>query len=344
MNQKIINQFEKLIKFVEHNLNNLKDSKEINSNKFRLKQLNNILDILKSYNNKITLENLNLISKIQGIGKHTIDRIREILTNGYLSEIKDFNIDNDKDKIINEFKQIIGIGDNVALKLYDLGIISIEDLKNKIKNNEIEVNQKILLGLKYYNKVQEKIPRKNINEINDIFNNIFEDLNNKNNYEDNKKFIFNFCGSYRRKKDYSGDIDVLISKMDNSYSDNYLKEIIDILKNKLIYNDNKPLIIDDLTDKKYTTKYMGFIKYNKMIMRIDIRFIKYESYYTALLYFTGSAQFNKNMRIIAKKLNYKLSEYELYDMKKEKNIKVNSEQEIFKLLNMDYVLPELRND
>ena len=47
---------------------------------------------------------------------------------------------------------------------------------------------------------------------------------------------------------------------------------------------------------------MGFCKYkNNLIRRIDIRLIPFESIYAAILYFTGSYELNKIMRINAKK-------------------------------------------
>ena len=87
---------------------------------------------------------------------------------------------------------------------------------------------------------------------------------------------------------------------------------------------------------------MGFCKYlENPPRRIDIRFINYESYPAALLYFTGSSTLNKKMREIAKKKGYKLSEYGLFD-KDGKPIKVESERDIFHKLNMEFLPAQLR--
>jgi DNA polymerase/3'-5' exonuclease PolX len=73
------------------------------------------------------------------------------------------------------------------------------------------------------------------------------------------------------------------------------------------------------------TKYMGFGKYlDNPVRRIDIRFVPYESYFSALLYFTGSAELNKQMRQIAKLKNLTLSEYGLFKENGEK-FKINDE-------------------
>ena len=93
---------------------------------------------------------------------------------------------------------------------------------------------------------------------------------------------------------------------------------------------------------------MGFSKLpRKNIRRIDIRFVPFNSYYSALLYFTGSYELNTQMRQIAKSLNYKLNEYGLFKINKDgevskRMLKIKSEKDIFKKLKMEYIKPEER--
>ena len=87
---------------------------------------------------------------------------------------------------------------------------------------------------------------------------------------------------------------------------------------------------------------MGFLKYkNNPNRRIDIRFVPYESYHSALLYFTGSAELNKKMRQIAKTKKLKLSEYGLFKDNGDK-IPINNERVVFDILEMEYLVPRLR--
>ena len=51
---------------------------------------------------------------------------------------------------IDSLTKIIGIGDKKAKEFVKKGIKSAEDLKKKVKNEKITVNNKIELGLKYY--------------------------------------------------------------------------------------------------------------------------------------------------------------------------------------------------
>jgi len=345
MNSTIIHEFERLIAFITDELNESKkqnDLKKYTANQFRIKQLKNILIILKKYNTKITLNNLAELKNISGVGKGTIDRISEILQTGHLSELGNYvDVNIQKKKIVEELETVVGIGNVLANELVNSGIKSVKDLIKKVNKKEIEVNDKILLGLKYYGKFEGNIPRKEIEKINKLLLNIINKLNNKLNEKD--QYIYEICGSYRREKPTSNDIDLLITKKGKyNKNTNYLEDIILLLKEPITKNDNQPLLIDDLTDKTIHTKYMGFCKYkDNPPRRIDIRFVEYDSFYSALVYFTGSAELNKRMRSIAKTKKLKLSEYGLFKEDGEK-IPINSERDVFDKLDMEYIIPRLR--
>lgn len=336
MNNLIINEFDKVLNLIKIENKLIIDTKINYINQFRIKNLKKVINIIKNLNFEIN--SVEQIKSIKGIGKKSIDRINEILKKGYLKEVKNYdkiiNKNDNKIKIIDELVRIIGIGYKIANELVNnYKIKSIEDLKNKINLNKIKVNEKILLGLKYLGKFEGKIPRKEITEINKYLNDLLNKFNNQ--------MFITICGSYRRELDYSSDIDVLLCHLDIIYmSDIYASN--SLLKELIQYLHNKKFIIDDLTDKNYKTKYMGFCKLFDKIRRIDIRFIPIESYFTALMYFTGSANFNENIRNIAKKKGYKLNEYELVNINDNKKELILSEFDIFNFLNLKYIEPKNR--
>lgn len=350
LNEKIIDEFKKLIEFTKNEIDikkKNKEMKEANTISFKLRSYNNVVIILKTYPEKITLKNYKDLINIQGIGKGSIDRVKEILETGKLSEIGDYkDVKNEKKIAIEELEQIVGIGRSNAIDLYDKGIMNIKSLKIAIKNKEIEINDKIKLGLKYHGVYKVDIPRKEIDNYYKLINHLILKINKTLELDDKNKYIFQICGSYRREKQVSGDIDILLSKKDTklgkSKESKHLERIVGKLKKQMKHNDGKPLLLDDMTDKNIKTKYMGFSKLkDNPVRRIDIRFIPYSSYYYALLYFTGSGDLNKKMRQIAKKKGFKLSEYGLSD--KDGNIlKVKSEKDIFKYLDMEYLEPKYR--
>ena len=350
INQKIIDEFERLIAFIKNQNDELSDDqkKEKNKNNFRIRQLSNILSILKKFQNTITKNNLNEIGEMRGVGKSSINRIKEILENGKLSELGDFvDTKKEKKKSIKELEEIIGVGYAKALELYNQGITSVKMLKSKIKKKEIEVNDKVLLGLKYHGVFQENIPRKEIDSVYKLLKKEVTKMNKEFKLTKKNQYCFEICGSYRREKLTSGDMDILLTKFGttdkSSKKDNHLERFVNRLKENITGNNKKPLLVDDMTDKNIETKYMGFSKFkNNPVRRIDIRYVPYSSYHSALLYFTGSGDLNKKMRQIAKTKGYKLSEYGIFQISDNKKIKTNSEEDIFKLLDMEYIEPKFR--
>lgn len=351
MNYNIVTQLKKLVEMIKKESDELrkqKDTKSVTRNNFRLKYLNNVINIIRNVEFKITLKNYTDLKEFDGVGKGSLDRIKEILEKGSLEETKEFKTDDKMNKSVDELMEIVGIGRSHAVELYNLGATSIKKLKSLIKKGKIEVNDKIKLGLKYHGVFEVNIPRKEIDKVYKMLTKIINNINKDMKLNDTNKFCFEICGSYRRMKSTSGDIDVLFTKlgtkdsMTNEKSSEYLNMFVNLLKQPVKYNNKSKFLVDNMTDKNITTKYMGFSKYKDCpVRRIDIRFIPYESYHSALLYFTGSFELNKKMRNIAKTMNLKLSEYGLFK-ENGKKIKTKSEEAIFKKLNMVYIEPKLR--
>lgn len=331
----IIELFKKLVNLLKKTNKLETDKKQKTINNFRIRNLDNALLVLSELNYEITLNNVNDL-KLPGIGKGTISRIVEILENNNLDEIDELEkIIKTKDiDIITELNDVIGIGDTRAIELIKkYKIKSVNELIDKVNSGQIEVNDKIKLGLKYYGKYKTNIPRDEINQIYIYMENKLKIYNNK--------LMFIVCGSYRRGKSTSGDIDLLLIHEDVWFQYDipnvtYLTEVINLFK-------KDKFLLDDLTDTDGGTKYMGFCKYKKNpVRRIDIRMVGIESFFPALVYFTGSYELNQKMRKIAKNMGYKLNEYGLYD-KDNNNIVLTSEQMIFDILGMEYIEPIRRS-
>ena len=183
----------------------------------------------------------------------------------------------------------------------------------------------------FYNKLKFNIPRQEITKTLDYLNSQISKIDDS--------IIIQICGSYRRQKLTSNDIDVLVTNPLILTEDLNQEKII--IQKIVKYLQNDKFILDSITPDS-TNKYMGFCKLNKFpVRRIDIRFIPFLSWYPALLYFTGSKEFNLMLRSKAKKMGYKVNEYGIF--KNNKNILVESEEEIFKLLEIKYLEPQERN-
>lgn len=325
MNNHIIDQFKKLIENYKYVLSSLEDEKEITAAKFRIRQTLKIIDILKQFHEKIV--SVDQIKGLPGIGIGTINRVEEILTNGKLAEIK-----NVKTTPVDELSSVMGIGLEKAKKIIrEHGIKSIKELKVAVKDKKIVLPHDILIGLKYHNLLKRNIPRSEMNTYNYIFQGIAKKF----------KLEAHVCGSYRRGKSSSGDIDVLLLHPHIIKK----RELIDCPVNyiTLFIKALKKIIIENITSTEVIFDYMGICKIDdKPHRRIDIKMLPYESKYSGLLYFTGPDKLNTFMRERAKKMGYLLNQYGLFDRETKKMKHVKSEKDIFKLLGMDYMTPEQR--
>jgi DNA polymerase/3'-5' exonuclease PolX len=330
---KILTEFKKLQSQIMFDIDNTTGKNKL-INQYRLKSILAAIKIIEKYNkDNISFDDLSDIFKIKGIGKGTIDRIKEIINTGKLSEVKITEEDKKYLKMIEELEEIYGIGRITAYKLFkEYRITSIEELIKKVNNKEIDVPENIKIGLKYVGKLDTQIPRKDIDEIHEYILDLL--------FEIDIDYFGTICGSYRRLKPTSGDVDLIITHQLYKKLDQQIEiNLLDIVIKKLIENN---IIIESLTRTDVKTKYMGIFRWkNSKPRRIDIRLIPLESYYPAILYFTGSKNFNTNMRLNAIAHDYTLNEYGLYDEKR-KMFKVNSEKEIFDLLGMEYVTPDKR--
>jgi DNA polymerase/3'-5' exonuclease PolX len=143
-------------------------------------------------------------------------------------------------------------------------------------------------------------------------------------------FKMDIAGSYRRGMQESSDIDLLITstKFD-------LPKLIDVLQ--------RHNIVTDVLSMK-NEKFMGIAHCpanNELYFRFDIEFIDNSEYASALLYFTGSQNFNIMMRQEAKKQGFTLNQHGLFN-NKGVLIPTNTEKQIFRELGMEYVVPERR--
>jgi ribosomal protein S13 len=335
MNQNIIENFQKLIKFIHITNINESDLKKSQINKFRILKLKKVLKILK--NISFDIVNSDQLKNIPNVGKSSLKRIQEIIDNGSLSELDSYDDIIEKNKLIEQsvisLTKVIGIGPSIALKLINkYNIKSIEDLKKLNQQNiSIKLNKQIQLGLKYFGKFEGRIPHSEISIIYDYVQQLTDSF-------DSEMFI-TICGSYRRNLPTSSDIDILLCGFNliSVVPENLLKSYVQFLH-------MNTFLVDDITTKG-NSKYMGFCRLNLShpVRRIDIRLVPIESYWPALLYFTGSFEFNQKMRSHAKKLGYKLNEYGLFKTSDTNNpIIVLSEQEIFDILGLKYQSPDLR--
>jgi hypothetical protein len=185
-------------------------------NQYRLKSIATAIKALNTYkSHKITLEDLPVLIKLPGIGKGTIRRIEELIKTGKLAEIKITKLEESQLKLLDDLEEIYGVGRTTAYRLFkEYKIKDIADLKKRIANKEIEVSENIIKGLKYIDNLDTNIPRTDIEAIHEFLLNVLLELD--------PKLFGTICGSFRRLKPTSGDVDFIFIHEDYEKKDSKL--------------------------------------------------------------------------------------------------------------------------
>lgn len=272
------------------------------------------------------------LKDFKGIGQGIREKIVEILDTGKLKQAEEFNANNDY-TIINELLKVHGIGPAKAKDLVTKhGIKSIADLK---EHPEL-LNDKQKIALKYTADFELRIPRAEMQKHEKYIKDVITGID--------PKLIVEVVGSYRRGAKDSGDIDVLITHPDHDTNEEQME---DLLKRIVTVMDKGKYTYD--TFALGNKKYLGVskVKYGRHFRRLDLLLTHKHEFPFALLYFTGSQQFNVDMRNYCIQKGYSLSEYGLKHLAGENkgsfvDHKFVTEEDVFKFLGLDYVAPKDR--
>ncbi|KAK9507117.1 hypothetical protein O3M35_008927 [Rhynocoris fuscipes] len=269
--------------------------------------------------------------KLNGVGAKIAAKIDEFIQTGKLRKLQEIRED-ETTQAINLLTRVTGIGPAKAQELVKQGIKTIEDLhKNKDKLNHHQ-----LIGLKYFQDFELKIPRAEIASIEKIIRKEVGALDSD--------YLITICGSYRREKAESGDVDVLLTHPSFT-SANTNKELPSKLLKKVVSElETKSLITDTIS--LGDVKFMGVCKVNTIARRLDIRLTPHDQYYCAVLYFTGSDEFNKEMRAHALSKGFTLNEYCIRPIGSTgvpgNPLPVTSEKDVFDYIDFEYLEPANR--
>ena len=262
------------------------------------------------YSNLTKICNSQELSDLKWIGKGILSKVDEYIQTGQVKILEEFK----KDPIIiahRNLTSVFGIGPKKAKELISQNIMNIEDLK---KSN-VSLTKFQQLGLKYYDDLLKKIPRKESEHIKIILENELKKIG-----LENIKVIL--AGSYYLGKKESGDIDIVLS------TDLNLNGLLNKIINHLL---NRGILIDSLS-KLPTQYYMGLLNSNP-VRHIDIHLIKNKDLLFHMLYFGSGECFSRIIRKKAKESGYKLNNKGLFNLNGKK-INIKNEKNIFKKINL----------
>ena len=231
---------------------------------YRARGFNRAVKILKhcpdKYNNgRLTPATLDQIYKeIRGFGQKFLLETKQILQTGKSMRLQVLE-QNPRIDGLQELVKVYGIGAKTAKTLYAKGFHTVAKLKEGAKNGKVKLTHGMEIGLKYYDDLNEKIPRAEVTEIKDYVKKVANEID--------EGIVAECVGSYRRGKVKSGDVDIFL--YNKSIHDE--NELIRIMKKLIKKLKETHFLKDDLT-RKFTTSYMGVCQYNDGKHRhIDIK-------------------------------------------------------------------------
>ncbi len=264
------------------------------------------------------------LEDIPGIGESIAFKIKELIETNHLEYLEELRKEFPTGLL--ELLKVEGIGPKIAMQLSkELGITNISELESAAREGKIRTikgfgpkkEENILHAIELFKTSQDRF----------LLVDIIPIAYDIEQYMKKLKFVskIDIAGSIRRKKETIGDIDILVV---TKQAENAIKHFVQYPKISQILSQGE---------------MRSTIVVNNGI-QMDLRIIDPESYGAGLLYFTGSKEHNIELRDLARKKNWKLNEYGLFEQKNNSLLVGKTELDIYKKLGMSYIEPELREN
>jgi DNA polymerase (family 10) len=262
------------------------------------------------------------LKKVPGIGEGMAQKIEEYLKTGKISKYEEVK-KGVSDELI-AMMEIPGMGPKTLAMIHkEKGIGNLSQLEKAVEDGSLiglpgmgeKKAENIKRGIEL---LKASKGRMNLGVAFPLAKRIVETLREK---TGSKKI--EWAGSLRRMRENIGDIDILATGPNHQkivHAFTHLPEVTEVLAS----GETKASVIVE-----------GGVQ-------IDVRVVEEGSYGAALQYFTGSKGHNIHLRGIAKAKGIKINEYGVF--KGEKKIGGKEEKDVYKILGMDWIEPELRED
>ena len=264
------------------------------------------------------------LESIPGIGKAIAQKIEEYLLTGKIQAHQE--LVKEIPTGLAELLRIPGLGPKTIYLLHDrLGITNLDELEKAARDHRIRrlprmgnaSESKILKAIERYKKRSTRIL---LSTAEPIVEEIIDHLKGIEGLEH-----ITPAGSLRRGKETIGDIDMLATA---SRPEEVIAAFV-----------RMPLVEEILSSG--STKASVIVKET---IQVDLRIVEHKSYGTVLQYFTGSKEHNVKLRQISLDEGYSLSEYSMKRLSDGMHQFFDREEDIYRILGMQYIPPELRED
>ena len=308
-------------------LNEIADLLEIrDANSFRVRSYRNAARTVGSLNEEVAdlVERGEDLSALPDIGESIAGKLEEIVATGRLEQLEELRKEMDAD--VTELLRIPNLGPAGARTLYgELGITNAQGIIAAAEEGTIAE----LSG--FGEKTQSQLARDArtflergarermlLGEADDVVDPLLEYLRSRRSV---RRAVA--AGSYRRRRETIGDVDILVESDDPD-------DAMDALSNY----DRVESVVSKGSTRSTVILASG--------LHVDLRAVSSESYGAALYYFTGSKEHNVAVRRLAQERDLKVNEYGVFDG--EEQIAGDTEESVFQSVGLPWICPELREN
>ncbi|TVP88352.1 MAG: DNA polymerase/3'-5' exonuclease PolX [Thioalkalivibrio sp.] len=312
-------------KQVAEQFNRLADLLEIQGeNPFRVRAYRNAAQTVESLprDAQEMLEDGEDLSELPGIGDDLAGKIEEIVKNGELALLKETEEETTAE--LGEMMKLSGVGPKRVKAIHDaLGVESLKQLREAAEKHQVRELKGF--GKKTEDMILREIDRRKDHEERTKLSSVDPIARSLENHlsgvEGVKKVVI--AGSYRRRKETVGDLDILITCEDDS-------PVMD----RFVGYDEVAEVVEHGETRSMVILQSG--------LQVDLRVVPEVCYGAALYYFTGSKAHNIAVRRIAQGKKLKINEYGVF--RGEDRIAGATEEEIFEQVGLPFIPPELREN
>ncbi|MBI2668394.1 DNA polymerase/3'-5' exonuclease PolX [Candidatus Woesearchaeota archaeon] len=267
---------------------------------------------------------LKALMEIPGVGEHIAVKMEEIIQTGKLKYYDDLKKEIKVD--IEQLNKIPTLGPKKIKLLYqELGIKTVDDLEKAILQGKLrdlhgfgeETEKNLLKGIELIKTRPQRFLYAHALPL-------VQEITRRLQQGDGVQRV-EITGSFRRGKETVGDLDFLVISDKAEKVVNLFTAMPDV-KEVLAKGSTRSSV--RLTNG----------------LQVDLRVLKEKEFGSAMLYFIGNKEHNVELRKLALRKGYTLSEYGLFRLKGKRWVAGRTEDEVYKKLGLQYIEPELREN
>ncbi len=296
-------------------------------NPFRIRAYRNAARTIGSLSRSVSdmVEAGEKLTTLPGIGADLAEKIQLIVRTGTLPLLEELKKELSPE--LSALMEIPGLGPRRVKTLYDqLGIRTVDELLRAAEEGKIralpgfgaKTEESIVEEVKRLKETREAGRRVKLAVAEQVVEPLVKHLQKVEGV-----LAVDVAGSYRRRKETVGDLDILAA----------CAEGCPVMDRFVGYEDVEKVLSHGTTRSSVVFRNG---------LQVDLRVVEKACYGAALLYFTGSKAHNIAVRKLAQKRKLKINEYGVF--RGTRRIAGRTEEEVYKQAGLPFIEPELRED